>query len=66
MSSMCSSRPKPLERDKTVIDIVAVLKTLLKIKYSYDVALEYEDKADAPMPGMCESFGYLHGVLASV
>jgi hypothetical protein len=24
MSSMCLSRPKPLERDKTVIDIAAV------------------------------------------
>ncbi|HWW01927.1 MAG TPA: sugar phosphate isomerase/epimerase [Candidatus Acidoferrum sp.] len=61
-----TAKGKPIAVGRGVIDIVAVLKTLLKIKYSYDVALEYEDKADAPMPGICESFGYLHGVLATV
>lgn len=57
---------KPVAVGRGVIDIVAVLKTLLKIKYPYHLALEYEDKADAPMPGMCESFGYIRGVLATV
>ncbi len=55
---------KPIAIGRGVIDIPAVLRTLLKIKYSYHLALEYEDKADAPLPGMCESFGYLRGVLA--
>ena len=49
-----------------VIDIVGVLKALLRVKYSYQVALEYETKGDAPMPGVLESFAYMRGVLASV
>lgn len=55
---------KAIAVGRGVIDIPAVLRTLLKIKYPYHLALEYEDKADAPLPGMCESFGYLRGVLA--
>lgn len=57
---------KAIAVGRGVIDIVGVLHTLLKIKYQYQVALEYEDKADAPVPGMFESFGYLRGVLASI
>lgn len=57
---------KPTEVGRGVIDIVAVLKALLKIKYSSHLALEYEAKPDAPLPGMCESFGYIRGVLATV
>ena len=48
-----------------VIDIVAVLRALVQMKFPYHVALEYEDKADEPMPGVCESFGYMRGVLAT-
>ncbi len=54
------------EVGKGVIDIVAVLRTLLKIKYTYHVGLEYEANADAPMPGVLESFAYLRGVLAAI
>ncbi len=61
-----TAKGKPIAVGRGVIDIVAVLKTLLKINYAYHLALEYEDKPDEPMPGMCESFGYLRGVLASV
>ncbi len=61
-----TAKGKPIAVGRGVIDIVAVLKTLLKIKYACHLALEYEDKPDSPMPGMCESFGYLRGVLASV
>jgi inosose dehydratase len=49
-----------------VIDIVALLKTLIEIKFSGHVALEYEANADAPMPGMMESFAYMRGVLAAI
>jgi sugar phosphate isomerase/epimerase len=55
-----------IEVGKGVIDIVAVLKTLLKIKYPYHVALEYEANGDAPMPGVLESFAYMRGVLAAL
>jgi sugar phosphate isomerase/epimerase len=57
---------KPTEVGRGVIDIVAVLKTLLKIHYSGHVGLEYEINADAPMPGIVESYGYIRGVLAAV
>ena len=49
-----------------IIDMVQVLKTLIQIKYSYHLALEYEAKPDAPVPGMMESFGYMRGVLAAL
>jgi inosose dehydratase len=49
-----------------VIDIVAVLRTLVSLKFPYHLALEYEANADAPMPGIAESFGYLRGVLAAI
>jgi sugar phosphate isomerase/epimerase len=57
---------KPIEVGRGVIDIVAVLKTLVQLKFSGHVALEYEDKGDAPVPGMQESFGYIRGVLAAI
>jgi len=57
---------KAIEVGRGVIDIVAVLQNLLKIKYSGQVALEYEAKGDAPLPGMTESLGYQRGVLAVI
>jgi inosose dehydratase len=56
----------PTEVGKGVIDIVAVLKTLLKSKYSGHLGLEYEINTDAPMPGIIESFAYIRGVLAAI
>ena len=56
---------KPIEVGRGVIDIVAVLKTLLKVKFSYHLALEYEANADAPMPGITESIGFIRGALAA-
>jgi sugar phosphate isomerase/epimerase len=57
---------KPTEVGKGVIDIVGVLKALVKIKWPYHVALEYEVKADDPLPGVTESFAYMRGVLAAI
>jgi inosose dehydratase len=57
---------KPIEVGRGVIDIVGVLKALVEVKYSGHLALEYEAKADAPLPGMTESFGYIRGVLATI
>jgi len=49
-----------------VIDIVAVLTALIKIKFPWHVALEYEANGDAPMPGVLQSFAYMRGVLAAL
>jgi len=55
-----------VEVGKGVIDIKGVLKVLLDVKFPYHVALEYEAKADAPMPGIIESFGFIRKTLASL
>ena len=51
---------------KGVIDIPAVLKTLVGLKSPYHVALEYEADADATMPGILESYAYMRKVLAEI
>ncbi len=48
---------------KGVIDIPAVLKELVSLKYSYAVALEYEADEKDPMPGMKASFEYMRKVM---
>ncbi len=60
-----TGKGSPVEVGRGVIDIVAVLKTLIEVKYAGQVGLEYEIKAEAPMPGMIESFGYIRGILAT-
>ena len=54
---------EPVEVGKGVIDIPAVLKALLQIKYRYHVALEYEAHADDPMPGVKGSIVYIRQAL---
>ena len=57
---------KPTEVGQGVIDIVGVLRELVKLKFTYHVNLEYEANGDAPMPGIIESYAYTRGVLAAV
>jgi inosose dehydratase len=61
-----TAKGAPTEVGRGVIDIVAVLKTLVQMKFTYHVGLEYEAHADAPMPGVLESVAYMRGVLAAV
>ncbi len=46
------------------LDIVAILKALVEIRYAHHVALEYEAEPDNPLPGLAASLGYMRGVLA--
>ena len=55
-----------IEVGKGIIDIVGVQKALIKVKFTYHVALEYEANGDAPMPGVLQSFAYMRGALAAV
>ena len=55
---------KTIEAGRGVIDLPAVLKALVDIKFQYHVALEYEKDEYDPVPGMAESIGYTRGVLA--
>jgi sugar phosphate isomerase/epimerase len=54
------------EVGRGVIDIPSFLKTVIKKQYSATLAFEYEKDADDPFPGLCESVGYVRGVLATL
>jgi sugar phosphate isomerase/epimerase len=57
---------KSIEVGRGIVDIAGVLRELVRIQFPYHLALEYEDRETNPMPGMCESFGYIRGVLAAM
>jgi len=56
----------PIEVGKGVIDIPGVLKALIRAKFKYHVALEYEAHAEDPMPGIKTSIEYMRGILAKL
>jgi inosose dehydratase len=60
------AKASPTELGRGVIDIPAVLRKLIDVKFSGHLALEYEAHADAPIPGMRESFGYIRGALTGL
>jgi len=68
MKDVTSATPdgKATEVGKGIIDIPGVLKALLKLKFPYHVALEYEASADNPMPGVMASYAYIRKVLAAI
>jgi len=55
-----------VEIGRGFVDIPALLTSLIDIKYSGVVALEYEKDEDEPLPGSAESIGYLRGVLSTL
>jgi inosose dehydratase len=57
---------RTVEIGRGVIDIVKVIKTLLKIEYQGVAAFEYEKDEDDPFVGLAESVGYVKGMLAAV
>jgi len=64
--TQATAKGGPIEVGKGVIDIPGVLRALVDMKFPYHVALEYEAHADAPMPGIVESFAFMRGVLAAI
>jgi sugar phosphate isomerase/epimerase len=60
------------ERDSQVavgegnMPVADIFKQLQKMNYDGFVNLEYEINADDPLPGMKQSFAYMHGVLAGL
>lgn len=49
-----------------VMPIPQIFRELVKQNYQGHVMLEYEIKADDPLPGMIKSFAYMRGVLAGM
>ncbi|MBN2127854.1 MAG: sugar phosphate isomerase/epimerase [Sedimentisphaerales bacterium] len=64
--SAATAKGHGVEVGRGVIDIPAVLRSLVQIDYSGIVSFEYEKDADDPMPGLAESVGYVRGVLAAL
>jgi sugar phosphate isomerase/epimerase len=64
------SAPAPegqtVEIGRGVIDIPALMRTLLKINYSRVASFEHEKDENDPLAGLAESVGYIRGVLAAI
>jgi len=52
-----------IEAGRGVLDLEAILRALLDIRYSHLVSFEYEKDEDDPLPGLAESVGYAKGLL---
>jgi sugar phosphate isomerase/epimerase len=61
--TLATDKGKPTECGRGVLDIPAMMRSLLQIKYAHHVGLEYEKNMKDPLPGASESIGYMKGVL---
>jgi len=57
---------KTVEIGRGIIDIPRFLKTLIDLGYDNVLSFEYEKDADDPLPGLCESVGYVKGCLSVI
>ena len=64
--SAAAPEGQTVEIGRGVIDIPALLRTLIKIKYARVVSFEYEKDENDPLAGLAESVGYIRGVLAAI
>ena len=64
--AVASGSSKPVELGRGVLDLRGILQALLDIKYAGHVGLEFEKNLNDPIPGTCESIGYLKGVLSGM
>jgi sugar phosphate isomerase/epimerase len=61
-----TNRDSQVEVGRGILPVVGVFKELVKMKFDGHVSLEYEIKADDPVPGMLESLSYMRGVAAAL
>jgi sugar phosphate isomerase/epimerase len=54
-----------VEVGRGALDIPALIRALLQIKYDGQVGLEYEINENDPLQGIIESLAYIRGVLAA-
>jgi sugar phosphate isomerase/epimerase len=59
-------RDSQVEVGDGAMPVAQMFAFLTKAGYKGGVMLEYEIKADAPLPGMIQSFAYMRGVLAGL
>ena len=58
-------RGPEVELGRGHLNVPAILRALVDIKYPYHVGMEHEKDAKDPLPGLAESVGYAKGVLSS-
>jgi inosose dehydratase len=61
-----ANRDVPVEVGAGRLDIRAMLKALLDVKYAGVVTFEYEKVAGNPVVGLAESVGFVRGALATL
>jgi inosose dehydratase len=57
---------KTLEAGRGVLDLKAILRALLDVRYTHLASFEYEKDENDPLPGLSESIGYCKGLLAGM
>jgi inosose dehydratase len=53
-----------IQAGRGVLNLPAILQSLIKIKYDHLISIEYEGFPDNPLPAVAETMGYLKGMLA--
>ena len=68
MKDVTEASPKghEIQVGRGIIDVPALLRALVKVKYGGVLSFEYEPEESDPLPGLCESVGYTRGVLAAL
>ena len=61
-----SPKSKPVELGRGVLDLRGILQALLDIKFAGHLGLEFEKNLADPIPGTCESIGYLKGMISGM
>ncbi len=64
--SSADAKGTTVEIGKGVVDTIKLLRTLVGLKYSRTLHLEYEKDQENPMPGVLYSIGYLRGAMDSM
>jgi sugar phosphate isomerase/epimerase len=64
--SAAAPEGRTVEIGRGIIDIPALLRTLIKVKYSRVASFEHEKDENDPLAGLAESVGYIHGALAAI
>jgi inosose dehydratase len=68
MKDVTAAAPKGqcIQSGRGVIDLPAVIRALVKVRFDGVASFEYEIDESDPLPGLCESVGYTRGVLAAL
>ena len=64
--SALGNKNTPIEGGRGILDLKAILQSLLKINFQYLVGFEYEKDGKDPVPGLAETVGYTKGLLVGM